>query len=123
MSDVPDWLKAAIDHLKSAPEGMTPEQWAARIHEALEIVEVKKYATPESRFAFKFAGASEEEVAEIRRHLSDFENSIVEIERKIDFKIGPNGEWIRCGKCGMRSYNRNDVENRYCANCNLWLEK
>lgn len=29
-----------------------------------------------------FSGASEQDVAEIRRHLTEFENSIVKIERK-----------------------------------------
>lgn len=82
MSEFPDWLKAAIDHLKSAPSEMTPEEWALRIHEALEIVEAQKYATPESRFCFVFTGASDEDVAVIQEHLSDFENSIVQIERK-----------------------------------------
>lgn len=43
-------------------------------------------------------------------------------QRKVNFEIGPNGEWIRCGKCGMRSYNKNDVENRYCGNCHLFLK-
>ena len=83
MSDFPDWLREAIDHLKSAPRSgeMTPEEWAIRIHETLEIVEAKKYATPESRFAFRFTGASEADVAEVRKHLSEFENSIVEIVR------------------------------------------
>lgn len=82
MSEFPDWLKAAIDRLESAPSKMTPEQWAIRIHEALEIVEAEKYATPGSRFTFVFSGASEADVAEIEGYLSDFENSIVEIKRK-----------------------------------------
>jgi hypothetical protein len=25
--------------------------------------------------------------------------------------------WIECAQCGMRSYNRNDIEQRYCGYC------
>lgn len=77
-----DWLIRAIDHLRSLPSGSTPEQIGQRIHEALEIAEVEKYATPESRFTFKFTEASDEDLAKVRASLTPFENSIVEIERK-----------------------------------------
>ena len=33
------------------------------------------------------------------------------------FEIVKNGIAITCNKCGMTSYNRNDVEQRYCGNC------
>jgi hypothetical protein len=29
---------------------------------------------------------------------------------------------IVCGKCGMTSYNRNDITHRYCGNCNIYLD-
>lgn len=78
-SEFPDWLTRAIDYLAAAPDGMDAEQWAQRIHEALEIVEAKKYATAQSRFTFRMSGATEEDLAEIRRHLTLFENLIVDI--------------------------------------------
>jgi ribosomal protein L37E len=32
-----------------------------------------------------------------------------------------NGEYIECLKCGMKSYNPNDIENKYCGNCHEFL--
>ena len=37
------------------------------------------------------------------------------------YEIGPNSEWIRCRVCGMTSYSRQDVESRYCGNCNTFF--
>ena len=31
--------------------------------------------------------------------------------------------WILCHQCGRKSYNRNDVEQKYCGHCHEWLEK
>lgn len=28
-----------------------------------------------------------------------------------------NGDWIACSLCGLKSYNPNDVTNRYCGKC------
>lgn len=78
--DWPEWMVKFFDHLDAAPE-LPPEQMAQRIHEALEIAEAQKYATPESRFSFSFSGATEEDLATIRARLTPFENSIVEIRR------------------------------------------
>lgn len=77
-----EWLDRAIEHLKLRSEGGTAAQFGVLIHEALEICEAEKYATPESRFTFTFTGASEEDVALIRGQLTPFENSIVEIETR-----------------------------------------
>lgn len=82
LEDDLEWLTKTIAHLRNAPSGITAEQWAVRLHEALEIAEAEKYATPESRFTFTFIDATEEELARIREHLTPFENSIVEIKRK-----------------------------------------
>lgn len=32
-------------------------------------------------------------------------------------------EWIKCLVCGMGSYNRNDIEQRYCWNCKVFHEQ
>jgi hypothetical protein len=37
------------------------------------------------------------------------------------FLIGPAGAFITCLVCGMTSYNRHDVEERYCANCHRFF--
>ena len=74
------WLERTLLYLASAPRDMTVEQMAERICHALKLAEVEKYATEESRFEFQLTGATAEDVAEIRRHLSAFENSIVEID-------------------------------------------
>jgi hypothetical protein len=36
------------------------------------------------------------------------------------FTIGP--DWIRCSRCGLKSYNPNDVANRYCGSCHRFHE-
>lgn len=41
----------------------------------------------------------------------------------MNFQLGPNAEWIQCGFCGMRSFNRNDVEQKFCGNCHRFLEE
>lgn len=78
-----EWLRNYLNYLASLKKDITAEDMAFAIHAALEIAEAEKYATAESRFTFVFSGASEEDVAEIRKHLTPFENSIVKIERKI----------------------------------------
>lgn len=78
-ADFPDWLTKAIDHLAGNTTDQSPEQLARRIHEALAMCEIEKHATPESRFSFTLSGATAEDIAEIRRHLTPLENSIVEI--------------------------------------------
>ena len=78
-----DWFQSALQHLRLAADAeMTPGEMAQLLHEALEISEAPRYATEKSRFTFSFSGASEEDLAEIRRHLSPFENSIVELKIK-----------------------------------------
>lgn len=34
--------------------------------------------------------------------------------------IDPAGEWILCLRCGLRSYNPNDVKQRYCGHCHIF---
>ena len=46
-----EWLRHTIGHLAAGGE-RTPSEMAQLIHEALEIAEVEKYATEESRFEF-----------------------------------------------------------------------
>ncbi len=36
------------------------------------------------------------------------------------YEISEDGKSIKCLICGLTSYNPNDVENRYCANCNVF---
>jgi hypothetical protein len=76
------WIQKFHDCLAREPRRVTALQMAERIHEALTIAEVEKYATPESRFGFVLEGATENEVAEIIRYLTPLERSIVEIERR-----------------------------------------
>lgn len=76
----PDWLTQAIAHLAAVSGEMTPEQIGRRIHEALQICEVDKYATQESQFSFGISGGTDETIAEIRRQLTPFENFLVRIE-------------------------------------------
>ena len=33
----------------------------------------------------------------------------------------PKGVCIKCYHCGMISYNENDVKNKYCGNCNVYI--
>jgi hypothetical protein len=33
----------------------------------------------------------------------------------------PQGVCIKCYHCGMISYNKNDVKNKYCGNCNVFI--
>jgi hypothetical protein len=75
-----DWLDRFREHLASGPRDLSPEQMAARIHEALVIAEAEKYATPKSRFVFRMEG-TDEELAEVRNRLSPRENEFVRIER------------------------------------------
>ena|SRR6185295_15618164 len=41
-----------------------------------------------------------------------------------EIQIGGNGfEWfIKCLRCGKRSYNHNDIKNRYCSHCHAFLD-
>jgi hypothetical protein len=79
-----EWLENFISHLKQIqPHARTPLDLAQLIHEALQIAEAEKYATPESRFTFTFEDASEHDLDEIRQHLTPFENGIVQLERKL----------------------------------------
>jgi hypothetical protein len=36
------------------------------------------------------------------------------------FRITADGAAITCLKCGMTSYNPNDILHRYCGNCNMF---
>jgi hypothetical protein len=75
----PYWLENFIAHMGLMPSDLTAEQIAEWIHDGLELVEVRKYATPKSRFTFELSGATLDDAAAIRKHLTPFENSIVEI--------------------------------------------
>lgn len=30
--------------------------------------------------------------------------------------------WIECVTCGLRSYNQNDIDNKYCGHCHMFHE-
>jgi hypothetical protein len=32
------------------------------------------------------------------------------------------GDYIECLECGLRSYNQNDIEKRYCGHCHKFHE-
>lgn len=74
------WLENFVSILKREPQAFTAAQIAARIHEALVAAGADRYATDESRFLFTVSGASPEELAEIRAHLTAAENRLVELE-------------------------------------------
>lgn len=40
----------------------------------------------------------------------------------ITYDISPDGSTIRCGVCGLRSHNLNDVSAKYCAGCHSFHE-
>lgn len=78
-----EWLKQLHEHLAAANDvPLTPVLMAHLIHEGLQIAEAEKFATAESRFEFVLKDATDEDLAEIRRHLTPFENTIVELRRK-----------------------------------------
>ena len=99
MTNVPDWLRDFMRFLASHPREMTAREFAARVHDALVIAEAEKYATPSSRFSFTIEGATDEEIAEIRSHLTEHENSLVEI-----FRVDPDLDdfAMRGGRCVVR---------------------
>jgi hypothetical protein len=76
-----NWMLQFMQILQAEPREVTAVAMARRIHEALEAAEVSKYATAESRFSFVLEGASEGDLDAIRRHLTEQENAIVEIQR------------------------------------------
>jgi hypothetical protein len=39
------------------------------------------------------------------------------------YEIDAEDRWLRCSICGLRSYNPNDVANRYCGKCHLFLDE
>ena len=39
------------------------------------------------------------------------------------YTISADGRSIRCNRCGMTSSNANDVQQRYCGNCKLFLDQ
>lgn len=43
---------------------------------------------------------------------------------EIYYAIGVfNGQaFIQCGKCSLRSFNRNDIAQRFCGHCDLFLD-
>ena len=78
-----EWLVQVLTILAGRPDGEeTPELLGQRIHRALEIAEVEKYATPKSRFEFTVVGGTDEDLAKVREQLTPFEQSLVEIRRK-----------------------------------------
>lgn len=76
-----EWFQALLWHLAARGE-CTPFTMAQLIHEALQIAEIEKYATAESRFEFVFSGASEEDLAEIMGYLTPLERSVVVLRTK-----------------------------------------
>jgi len=38
------------------------------------------------------------------------------------YTVAPDGKSITCHTCGLTSYNLNDVAQRYCGACKLFLE-
>ena len=38
------------------------------------------------------------------------------------YTIAPDGASITCRRCGRTSHNRNDVEQRYCGACHMFLD-
>jgi ribosomal protein L37E len=43
-------------------------------------------------------------------------------DRTTSYVIGDNGWSITCARCGLTSYNINDVVQRYCGNCHRFHE-
>lgn len=84
MTTFPQWLRDFMQVLAAYPRELTPRQMAERIHEALVVAEIEKYATPKSRFSFTLQGATDEEIADIRSHLTLRENCLIEIFRGED---------------------------------------
>lgn len=39
------------------------------------------------------------------------------------YTLSEDGQSITCNLCGMRSYNRNDIEQKYCGRCHRFHEK
>ena len=38
-------------------------------------------------------------------------------------KLNDKGnQYIRCHFCNMRSFNSNDIEHKFCGNCNIFLD-
>lgn len=79
--EVPYWLIDMVSKLTARPRHMTANQLTARIHDAVVIAEAVKYATPESKFLFHIANCTEADINEVRSHLTDFEQSIVELRK------------------------------------------
>lgn len=80
-----DWLTESGLSLISltGDDEVTAAEIAARIHRALLIAEAEKYATENSRFIFGLRDATSEDIAEIWRHLTPFERSIVVIQNVV----------------------------------------
>ena len=38
------------------------------------------------------------------------------------YTIAPDGRSITCRTCGLTSYNPNDVAQRFCGNCHVFLD-
>jgi hypothetical protein len=76
----PEWLEKFLEFMQQAAQfEMEPCEIADAIHQGLLMVEAERYSTPESRFTFCLSGASPAALAEIRRHLTPFENGLVEL--------------------------------------------
>jgi hypothetical protein len=79
MPNNPKWLEDALAHLASPPAPSDADAWGKRIAEVFAIAEVEKYATQESKFELIFKGATERDVATMRRYLSAKENAVLTI--------------------------------------------
>lgn len=41
----------------------------------------------------------------------------------VRFRIGSAPPFIECASCGVRSYNPNDVSERYCPRCHVFHDE
>jgi hypothetical protein len=79
MTNYPGWLRDFMKCLTAYPRELSARELAERIHDALVMAEAEKFATPASRFSFTLEGATDEDIADIRSHLTARENAMVEI--------------------------------------------
>jgi ribosomal protein L37E len=41
----------------------------------------------------------------------------------VGYTVAPNMSWILCHRCGMTSYNANDIHKRYCGFCHEFHQR
>jgi hypothetical protein len=57
------------------------------------------------------------QVSNFERAVEAYENAVQAGLKPLTYSIAAKGENITCFKCGMTSWNENDVRERYCGNC------